>query len=112
MKNDEFDLKVLSDPATLYLTAKQEMCSIEALKSTETMDFWALYRVDEVTFEDKAPRKEALENVISSMNIEGVNFIYIIMGNSAGVKFYYGVASNGVQGVQTRLKRKDRFESK
>lgn len=94
MKNDEFDLKVLSDPATLYLTAKQEMCSIEALKSTETMDFWALYRVDEVTFEDKAPRKEALENVISSMNIEGVNFIYIIMGNSAGVKFYYGVAKD------------------
>ena len=24
----------------------------------------------------------------------------------------YGVLSNGVQGVQTRLKRKDRFESK
>lgn len=23
-----------------------------------------------------------------------------------------GIASNGVQGVQTRLKRKDRFESK
>lgn len=28
------------------------------------------------------------------------------------VEFSFGDGSNGVQGVQTRLKRKDRFESK
>lgn len=28
------------------------------------------------------------------------------------IKYVYKVESNGVQGVQTRLKRKDRFESK
>jgi hypothetical protein len=56
------------------------------------LDFLALYRVDEITFEDQAPRKEALENVIASMNIYGVNFVYMIIGNTAGVSFYYGVA--------------------
>lgn len=28
------------------------------------------------------------------------------------LELYWGIGSNGVQGVQTRLKRKDRFESK
>jgi hypothetical protein len=56
------------------------------------LDFVSLYRIDEVTFEEKAPRKEALENVIASMNLEGINFVYIIIGNEAGVSFYYGVA--------------------
>ena len=51
-----------------------------------------MYRIDEVTFEDKSPRKEALENVISSMSIEGVNFVYIIKGDASGVSFYYGVS--------------------
>lgn len=31
---------------------------------------------------------------------------------STEVNFIWSIASNGVQGVQTRLKRKDRFESK
>ena len=30
--------------------------------------------------------------MISSMNIEGVNFVYIIIGNKKGVSFYYGAA--------------------
>ena len=29
-----------------------------------------------------------------------------------GGKYVFGLSSNGVQGVQKRLKRKDRFESK
>lgn len=37
--------------------------------------------------------------------------IAVITLGLAGFCFYY-YKSNGVQGVQTRLKRKDRFESK
>ncbi len=55
-------------------------------------DFLCLYRIDEITFEDKSPRREALENVISVMCHKGVNFIYIIKGDEKGVSFYYGAA--------------------
>ena len=54
----------------------------------------ALYRVDEITYEEKSPRKEALENVISSLNIDGVNFIYLILGDRRGVHFYFGVVND------------------
>lgn len=51
-----------------------------------------LFRVDEMTYEDEAPRKEALENVLSATRIQGVNFVYLLVGRKDGVKFYYGVA--------------------
>ena len=95
MENEEFILDKLSNPNMLYLKAQNGKCvDCESVKKDMTMDFLALYRVDEITFEDKAPRKEALENVISSMSIEGVNFVYIIMGDESGVSFYYGVAKD------------------
>ena len=50
-------------------------------------DFLCLYRIDEITFEDKSPRREALENVISVMCHKGVNFVYIIKGDEKGVSF-------------------------
>ena len=53
-----------------------------------------LYRIDEITFEEDAPRKEALENVLSTVRIPGVNFLYLIVGDKKGVKFYYGLAKN------------------
>ena len=104
MKNDNNILEKFSKNERSYLKEKQGKC-IENSKVCRdmTMDFLALYRVDEVTFEDKAPRKEALENVVSSMNIEGVNFVYIIMGNSTGVNFYYGVAHDFSYSGQSEL---------
>ena len=95
MNDEEFVLDRLSDSSGLYLKASQSILNKEhKLPQEVTMDFLALYRIDEITFEDKAPRKEALENVISSMSIEGVNFIYIIKGDASGVSFYYGVAQD------------------
>ncbi len=40
-----------------------------------------LFHIQEITYEDDAPRREALENVISSMQIDGVNFLYLIVGS-------------------------------
>lgn len=93
MNDEEFVLDRLSDSSSLYLKInKSQIDDKYKLPKDVTMDFLALYRIDEITFEDKAPRKEALENVISSMSIEGVNFVYIIKGDASGVSFYYGVA--------------------
>ncbi|MEE1079195.1 MAG: hypothetical protein UIC64_09140 [Agathobacter sp.] len=93
MNGEEFVLDRLSDSSSLYLKATQNRIEdCDKLNHDGTVDFLALYRIDEVTFEDKSPRKEALENVISSMSIEGVNFVYIIKGDASGVSFYYGVS--------------------
>lgn len=95
MKGVDFILERLSNPQDLYLQLAKGNCGkIDAIKPDMTMDFLALYRVDEITYEDKAPRKEALENVISSMSISGINFVYIILGDEHGVSFYYGVAKD------------------
>lgn len=51
-------------------------------------------RIDEICFEDKAPRKEALENALSAICIEGINFIFLIKGDSSGVHFYYGITKD------------------
>lgn len=51
-----------------------------------------LYRVKSITFKKDAPKKEALENVLSSLRIEGINFIYLILGDKDGVEFYYGIS--------------------
>lgn len=39
-----------------------------------------LFRVEQMTFEEEAPRKEALENVLSSTRIPGINFVYLLTG--------------------------------
>lgn len=104
MKKEEFVLDKLSDLGSLYVKSNNVVCDRDnELDDELTMDFLSLYRVDEVTFEDKAPRKEALENVISSMNIEGINFVYIIKGDSEGVNFYYGVARDFLCHGEQRL---------
>ncbi len=94
MENKEILLNSLKNTNELYLKSSGGRCAekFEEVGTADTIrtDFIALYRVDEITFEDKAPRKEALENVISAMNIEGVNFVYMIIGNKRGVNFYYG----------------------
>ena len=85
----------LCDANEIYFKSNnQSYKAILKLPKEFTMDCLALYRIDEITFEDKAPRKEALENVISSMCIEGILFVYIIKGDSSGVSFYYGVAQD------------------
>ena len=62
--------------------------------SNLTVEDIILIHVKRVTFEDEAPRKEAIENVLSSMRLEGVNFLYIIRGCKDHVEFYYGIVRN------------------
>ena len=52
-----------------------------------------LFHINEITFEEKEknPRREAFENVLGAIREEGVNFIYLILGDKKGVSFYFGV---------------------
>lgn len=66
---------------------------LEKVRQFLVKDF-CLYHIEELTFEEKSPRKEALENVLSSLRLENVNFVYLIVGDRVGVHFYFGVAKN------------------
>ena len=58
-----------------------------------TRDEVYLFRISEVTFEEKAPRREAMENILGTFRgMDGISFLYIILGDRAGVKFFFGVA--------------------
>ena len=80
----------------------EEMFESTELKVTECYSYptimedlsnVVLYHIKEVTFEgeEKSPRREAFENVIGMIQNEGVNFIYLILGDKKGVSFYFGL---------------------
>ena len=43
-----------------------------------TIDDVVFVHIKKITFEDEAPRKEAIENVLSTLRFEGVNIVYLI----------------------------------
>lgn len=53
-----------------------------------------LYKIEEITYEDESPRQEALENVLASLKITGINLVYLILGERDKVSFYFGVAAD------------------
>ncbi|MHC6201765.1 helicase HerA domain-containing protein [Breznakiellaceae bacterium SP9] len=56
-------------------------------------DELVLFKIEEITFEEEAPRQEALENVFASLrHVKGINFIYLILGDARGVNFYFGLS--------------------
>ena len=72
-----------------YLNAKKY--KVEKTPQLDSSDV-VLYKINSVTYKKDSPRREALENVLSALRIEGINFIYLILGNSEGVEFYYGLS--------------------
>lgn len=67
--------------------------SIEASMKLTEADF-EFFHIQEITYEEDAPRREALENVLGSLRVDGVNFAYLIVGSQEGISFYFGVAKN------------------
>ena len=68
--------------------------------SLELKDF-SLFHIEELTFEEKAPRREAMENILGTFRgMKGISFIYLILGDTDGVNFYFGVARDYSYGYQ------------
>lgn len=93
-------LQYLQDETFHYLTPQDNKSVVVDLKavpqahSTGIKDSdIILYQIEEITYDDKdrAPRKEALENVLSAVRVPGYNFIYLLVGDQHSVKFYYGL---------------------
>ena len=85
-------VKFLDRFDNFYLNNKKD-CVFSPTSELDTSDI-VLYKVNSVTFKKNAPRREALENVLSSLRIEGINFIYLILGNRHGINFYYGIVKD------------------
>ena len=90
LEREHFILDFIEKPEKFYLDDNQKFC-ISKDAQLELKDI-VFFRIDRITYEDKAPQKEALENVLSAMRIDGVNFIYLIKGDKKGVSFYYGIS--------------------
>lgn len=105
MESEKFAVDFLTNTKNLYLTEdlRRDLVKLEKILPKDL----SLYHIEEISFEDKAPRKEALENVLSSMKISGINFIYLILGDKRGVHFYYGLARDHSENVEMDLSIND-----
>lgn len=101
MKAKQFEIDFLTNKDNYYLSLHKGV-QYESNTEIELADI-ALYKIEEVSFEDQAPRREALENVLSTMKIDGVNFLYLILGDKDGVEFYYGISRNYNSSVELEL---------
>lgn len=75
------------------LVVDENRRDIDKTRAIESGDF-SLYHIQELTFEDDSPRKEALENVLGSLKIDGVMFLYLILGDREKVSFYFGIVKD------------------
>jgi DNA helicase HerA-like ATPase len=92
MGQDKFTLDFVSNPQNFFISNNNHLETVKS-KKLLLQDF-VLYHVEELTFEEQSPRKEAFENVISSLRVDGVSFLYLILGDQSGVHFYFGVVRN------------------
>ncbi len=97
MEKEKFILDFIAEPEKYYIYDDDKMDI--ALNPTIGLSDVVFYRIDRITYEEKAPRKEALENVLSAMRIVGVNFLYLIKGDRTGVSFYYGISRDLIQKI-------------
>ncbi len=100
-KKDMFEIDFLTNKENYYLSNNANL-TYGNVPELDLRDI-AFYRIDEISFEDKAPRKEALENVLSTMKIDGTFFVYLIMGDSRGVHFYYGISKDYSKDTELEL---------
>lgn len=88
-----------SDTALAYKPVSKELDHLDCV----------LYRISSVTYhkDTDAPQMQALENVLSSLRIPGINIIYLMLGDKNGVEFYYGVARDYMSDRELKLSIKD-----
>lgn len=86
-------VSLVRNPAKTRQVIAQKRGKAKKVVGLKAKDFLFLH-IEELTFEEESPRKEALENVISSLGIAGINFVYLLQGDSNGVSFYFGVVKD------------------
>ena len=80
----------LTDDELMYLSGKRDFMESPSIDNS---GFYFL-KVSDICYDDQAPRKEALENVLSSLTMKGICFVFLILGRKEKVDFYYGIAKD------------------
>ncbi|MEZ9055484.1 DUF87 domain-containing protein [Vibrio sp. 10N.261.49.A5] len=80
-------LKALDNVATPVKVAKKLVVSSNLAENE-----YQFYKIDCLTHFSEEPRREALENVYSSIRFPGASFVYLLHGSSSGVNLYFGIA--------------------
>ena len=89
---DDFVINFIKKPSKYNISNNNEI-QIEDTGDIQ-IDQIVFIHIAEITYEDKSPRKEALENVLSAARIKGTNFIYLVVGDGKKVSFYYGLSKD------------------
>lgn len=66
-----------------------------------------LFKIEEVVLDEKLSRREAIENILSAIKIDGINFVYLIMGDKDRINFYYGISKDLYYEHDSTLKIED-----
>lgn len=96
----------MDNPVSYFLDNEQLNylydCTNKTINKCNGIDIndFALFKVTEITYEDEAPRKEAIENFLSTMRIIGLNFVFLVIGEKEKTSFYYGVAKDLSQSIK------------
>lgn len=92
---------LLSDPMRLHTVASNPR--FDKIPKIDIANFY-LVRIDEVFYDDKTPRKKAMENVLSALrSMEYLNFIFLVIGKPDHAEFYYGIAKDDCYPKDTNL---------
>lgn len=91
---EAYGIKLLEKLNSDY--AVSNYCEFELENLIDNPAEVTFFKINELTFEEneKNPRREAFENVLGTLRIEGINFIYLILGSKNGVSFYFGIVKN------------------
>jgi len=92
-ENEELLLNILEKKDSLRLKIEKGTTLYKQQQTIRLRDI-SLYHIEELTFEEDFPRREAFENVISSLRIDGVIFVYLLVGDTNGISFYFGIAKD------------------
>ncbi len=87
----------LDNLESFFLRNTYKNVSIQNARRPVSIDDVCFFKMKSITYEKDAPRKEALENVFSTMRLPYINIVYLIKGEKHKVSFYYGISRDLVQ---------------
>jgi hypothetical protein len=90
----EVGMNLFSDNCPIHYEFNQGLQSKISAELNQSTNKLYFYKITELSYEEDFPQREALENVLSSLNNNEFNFIYLLSGTREGVSIYIGIGEN------------------
>ena len=94
---DTFITDCFDKTESFFLEATHGKVKIQNARRPIDLQDVCFFKMKSITYEEDSPRKEALENVFSTMRLPYINVLYLIKGEKHRVSFYYGISRDLVQ---------------